>query len=76
LPDRSYYSVGNGRTQDLRDIAPHYVVVLVRPFLAVAALRAVLGETRLLLEFGVVVAFVFVYPSVVKRIECAPEAWE
>lgn len=63
-------------TQDLREIAPHYAVMLVLCFLAVAALRTAIQDVRLLLEFGVVLVIVFLYPFAVRRIGYAPDAWE
>ena len=63
-------------TQTIRELAPHYVVMLVTVFAVVRAFRGLVGETRLLVEFVVILVVVFLYPFVVRRLGYAPNAWE
>jgi hypothetical protein len=63
-------------TQTIRELAPHYVVMLVVVFAVVRAFRGLVGETRLLVEFVVILAVVFLYPFLVRRLGYAPSAWE
>jgi len=63
-------------TQKIRELAPHYVVMLVAVFVATGVLRSVAGVDNLILEFGVVLVIVFSYPFVVRRLGYAPSVWE
>lgn len=63
-------------TQTLLEIAPHYVAMLVLSFLAVGVVRVVTGQVILVAELVVVLAVVFLYPFVVRRLGYAPSSWE
>lgn len=57
-------------------LVPHYVANLLLVLLAVGLLRAVAGDTGMLVELAVVVVVVLVYPSLVRRLGVAPASWE
>lgn len=57
-------------------LAPHYAVMLLVVFAALAVWRATLGEPSLVEEFVVVLVIVFAYRPVVKRLGVAPEPWQ
>ncbi|MFB6233612.1 MAG: hypothetical protein ABEH61_05075 [Haloarculaceae archaeon] len=63
-------------TDTIRQLVPHYVVMLVVVFAVVGVVRALLGEVRLLLEFAVVLVTVFLYPFAVRRLGYAPSVWQ
>jgi hypothetical protein len=63
-------------TEKLRELVPHYVVMLVVVFAVVGVVRVLLGEIRLVVEFLVILGIVFLYPFVVRRLGYAPEIWE
>ncbi|PSQ27589.1 hypothetical protein BRD09_08295 [Halobacteriales archaeon SW_10_68_16] len=63
-------------TEKIRTLVPHYAVMLVVVFAVVGALRTLLGEVRLVVEFVVILVIVFLYPFVVRRLGYAPGVWE
>lgn len=63
-------------TDTIRQLVPHYVVMLVVVFAVVGVVRALLGEVRLILEFAVVLVTVFLYPFAVRRLGYAPSVWQ
>lgn len=63
-------------TTKLRELVPHYVAMLLIVFLALAGVRAVVGELGFFGELAVIVAVVFLYRPAVKRIGLAPSPWE
>jgi hypothetical protein len=63
-------------TEKIRTLVPHYAVMLVVVFVVVGALRTLLGEVRLVVEFVVILVIVFLYPFVVRRLGYAPGVWE
>jgi hypothetical protein len=58
-----------------RELLPHYVVLLVVLLIALAGIRAVLGDVNPLANIAVVVVIVLVYPTIVELLGVAPEAW-
>jgi hypothetical protein len=63
-------------TAKLLELLPHYVAMLLLVFLAVGILRRVLPGVSLVVEFVVVLAVVFAYPFVVRRLGYAPRYWQ
>lgn len=57
-------------------LAPHYAVMLVLVFVALAVWRSIVGDIGLLEEFAVIAVIVFSYRPVVKRLGVAPEPWQ
>lgn len=57
------------------ELVPHYLANLVLVLLAVGAFRAVVGDAGLVVELVVVVAVVLAYPSIVRALGVAPNAW-
>jgi hypothetical protein len=57
-------------------LAPHYAVMLVLVFVALAVWRSIVGEIGLLEEFAAIAVIVFSYRPVVKRLGVAPEPWQ
>jgi len=58
------------------ELAPHYVANVVLIFAVIAALRFTVGDQGLLVELGVVVAVVLLYPTVVRWLGVEPSIWE
>ena len=63
-------------TTTLRELAPHYLAMLLIVFLVLAGVRAVVGELSFWGELIVIVAVVFLYRPAVKRLGVAPSPWE
>ncbi len=63
-------------TDKIRQLAPHYLAMLVVVFLVVSVLRSFVGEIRFLVEFAVILVIVFLYPFAVRRLGYAPSVWE
>lgn len=61
---------------DVIELAPHYVAMLVFMFLALAIVRSILGEVRFLVELVVVIVVVGLYRPLVLYLGIAPSAWE
>jgi uncharacterized membrane protein len=58
------------------ELVPHYVAMLILVFVAVGILRGILPDVSLIVEFGVILAIVFAYPFVVRRLGYAPRYWK
>lgn len=58
-----------------RGLLPHYVANLVLVLLGVSALRAVAGDVGIAVELVVVVVVVLAYPTLVRWLGVAPDAW-
>ncbi len=62
-------------TQAIRELLPHYFVVLVLIILSTTAVRIVLADVNIAIEFTIVMATVAVYVIVTRRLGYAPEQW-
>jgi len=60
----------------IRELLPHYLVVLVLVILGTTVVRLALGQVNIILEFMVVIAIVGVYVIVTRRLGYAPEQWQ
>lgn len=63
-------------TTKLRELVPHYVVMLLIVFLVLAGVRSVVGELSFWGELAIIIGIVFLYRPVVKRMGIAPSVWE
>lgn len=63
-------------TSKIIELVPHYVAMLILVFVAVGILRGILPDVSLIVEFAVVLAIVFAYPFVVRRLGYAPQYWQ
>ena len=61
---------------NIRELLPHYLVVLVLVILGTTVIRLGLGQVNIVLEFMVVIAIVGVYVIVTRRLGYAPEQWQ
>ena len=60
----------------IRELLPHYLVVLVLVILGTTVVRLALGQVNIILEFMIVIAVVAVYVIVTRRLGYAPEQWQ
>jgi hypothetical protein len=58
------------------ELAPHYVAMLVLVTAVLVVVRLAVGNLGFWVEFVIIVAVVFVYPLVVRRLGYAPDAWK
>lgn len=58
--------------QQLRELLPHYAVMLLVVFLALGIVRAVIGEPGILERLMVIVPIVFAYRPVVTHLDFVP----
>lgn len=63
-------------TDRLKELAPHYVAMLVLVFLVLEIVGAVAGEIGFWVELVLIVIVVFAYRPVVVRLGIAPRGWE
>ncbi len=61
---------------DLVELAPHYVAMLLLTFVALGIVRSILPGLGTLQEFVVIVVIVFLYRPAVQRLGLGPSAWE
>jgi len=64
--------------EDLLQLVPHYAVMIVLVLVVMSAVRAVLGDQHVLVEFGIILVLVFGYRPVVMRLDAVPtpDIWE
>lgn len=61
----------------LVELVPHYLAMMFIVFIALGAIRSILGgQLPLWQEFAIVVVVVILYRPVVVRLGWAPSAWE
>lgn len=60
----------------LKELAPHYVAMLLLVFLVLAIVRTAVGNLNFWIELAIVVAIVLAYPSLVMRLGVGPSVWE
>lgn len=63
-------------TDRLKELAPHYVAMLVLVFLVLEIVGAVAGGIGFWVELVLIVIVVFAYRPVVVRLGIAPRGWE
>lgn len=63
-------------TDLLRELAPHYLAMVLLALLTVNIVRFVAGDIGFVIELVVIAAAVFAYRPFVTWIGLAPEAWE
>lgn len=63
-------------TDQLKELVPHYVAMLLLVFLVLAVLRAVVGDLGFWVELVVIFVTVFAYRPAVVRLGVAPSQWE
>lgn len=59
----------------LIELVPHYLAMLVLVFLVLAVVPAVVGEVGFWVELAVVVVVVFAYRPIVVRLGVGPSMW-
>lgn len=60
----------------LLELAPHYVAMLVLVFLVLSIVRIVVGEIGFWVELAIIFAIVFSYRPAVVRLGMGPSGWE
>jgi uncharacterized membrane protein len=60
----------------LLELVPHYVVLLLLVFLTLAVLETVFGDLGFWIELVIIFLVVLAYRPVVARLGVAPSAWE
>ena len=63
-------------TDQLMELAPHYLAMFILVFLILAIVRALAGEVGFWTELAVIIAIVFAYRLVVTRLDIGPSRWE
>lgn len=63
-------------TERLRDLAPHYLVMVVLSLVGLATVQAAFGRQHLLVELVVVLGIFLAYGYVVTSLGVGPDAWE
>lgn len=63
-------------TDRLIEVAPHYIVMLVLVYLALAIVGTAVGDLGFWSEIVIIVVVVFAYRPVVMRLGVGPSAWE
>lgn len=61
---------------DLRELVPHYVVMLILIFAVLAIIEAVASDLSFWVEVALIFVLVFAYRAVVQRLGYGPSAWE
>ncbi|MFC6973714.1 hypothetical protein ACFQL1_01915 [Halomicroarcula sp. GCM10025709] len=60
----------------LKEIAPHYVALMLLVVLVLTVLQAVVGELGFWIELGIVLVLAVAYRPVVLRLGIAPSGWK
>ncbi|MEF8840010.1 MAG: hypothetical protein V5A62_00085 [Haloarculaceae archaeon] len=63
-------------TDRIIEVAPHYIVMLVLVYLALAIVGSVVGGLGFWAEIAIIAVVVFAYRPVVMRLGIGPSAWE
>lgn len=63
-------------TDKLRELAPHYIAMLLLVFVGLAIIRAFVGEIGFWAELAIVFVIVFAYRPIVVRLGIGPSGWE
>lgn len=62
--------------EQLLELVPHYVAMLLLVFLVLAVVRELVGDLGFWVEFVLIVVVVFLYRPVVVQLGIAPSSWE
>jgi len=62
--------------QQLLELVPHYLAMLVLVMLVVGGVRATVGDLGFWPEFAIIAVVVFLYRPVVRYLGVEPSAWE
>lgn len=57
-------------------LVPHYLVSLLLILGTIWGLRSLVGDLGIVVELPIVVVIVLAYPTIVRRLDVAPAAWE
>lgn len=60
----------------VRQLLPHYAVMLLLVFLILGVIRGIVGELDFLVELVIIVVIVFAYRPAVKALGYAPPVWQ
>ncbi|MFW6385095.1 MAG: hypothetical protein ACOCY7_03060 [Halodesulfurarchaeum sp.] len=63
-------------TDRLKELAPHYLAMVLLFFLVLDIIRVVVGEISIWIELAIVIAIVFAYRWIVTIYGLAPDGWE
>ncbi len=63
-------------TDQLRELAPHYLAMLLLVFGGLAIVRAIVGEIGFWTELAIIFVIVFAYRPIVVRLGIGPRKWE
>lgn len=63
-------------TDQLKELVPHYLAMLIVVFAGITVLRAAVGDLGFWIEFLIVLAIAFAYRPIVLRLGIAPSSWE
>lgn len=63
-------------TEKVRQLAPHWAVMFVVMFVALAGVERVVGELGLAVSMVIVLVIAFAYPVVVRALGVAPPVWQ
>jgi len=62
-------------TDGLKELAPHYIAMLVLVVLVLTVVQTAVGEIGFWLELAIVLVVVFAYRPIVVRLGVAPSGW-
>jgi len=60
----------------LKELAPHYIALMILVVLVLTVVQAVVGEIGFWAELAIVLGLVFAYRPIVVRLGVAPSGWE
>lgn len=60
----------------LKELAPHYVALMILVFLALTVVQVVVGEIAFWMELVIVLVVVFAYRPIVVKLGVAPSGWQ
>ncbi len=63
-------------TDGLKELAPHYLALLIIVFLVLTVVQAVWGEVRFWIELAIVLVVALAYRPIVIRLGVAPSGWK
>lgn len=63
-------------TDQIIEVIPHYVAMLVVMFIVLGIVQATYGATSFWIDVVIIVAVVFGYQIVVQRLGYAPSSWQ
>ena len=62
--------------EQLKELAPHYIAMLILVFGVLAIVRAAVGDLSFWVEFAIIAVVVFAYRPIVMRLGIGPSGWE